>query len=205
VEGDKGMATDDQVIHESDAELIAQYRRGDLNSMQKLVHRHRVPLFGYIVNMTGKRDVADDVFQEVWIRAIRKLDTYKMDNFPGWLMRIARNFVIDESRKKKPQLSLDYETEDGQSLQQILPGKVATPDRMVADGELGSRIADAVQALPPEQKEVFILRVKADMPFKEICKIQGTSINTALARMQYALTRLRTLLKDEYAQLEGAI
>lgn len=199
------MATDGQATGKSDAELIAEYRNGDTDAMQELVHRHRSSLFGYIVNMTANSGIADDVFQEVWIRAIKKLDKYKNDNFPGWLMRIARNFVIDESRKKKPQLSLDYETEDGQTLQQIVPGKVATPDMEVVSGELAARIADAVEELPPEQKEVFILRVKADMPFKEICKIQDTSINTALARMQYALTKLRDLLKDEYAQLEGAI
>ena len=174
--------------------------------METLVTRHGAPLMGYIVNMTGSnRSVADDVFQEVWARAIEKLGTYKQDNFPGWLMRIARNFVIDESRKKRPQLSLDYETDEGFSLTQTVADSAPTPDREVAAGELGARIAAAVDELPPEQKEVFVLRVKADMPFKEICRIQGTSINTALARMQYAVSRLRKILKDDYAQLEGAI
>ncbi len=197
--------SDGQKQHPSDADLVEMYRNGDLSAMEALVNRHGSPLMGYIVNMTGSRQAADDVFQEVWVRAISKLSTYKQDNFPGWLMRIARNFVIDESRRKKPDLSLDYEADEGLSLQQKLPDNTPAPDRRVASEELGQRIAAAVEELPPEQKEVFILRVKSDMPFKEICRIQGTSINTALARMQYAMTHLRKLLKDEYAQLEGAI
>lgn len=199
------MVTKEQLHQESDADLVKKYRNGDLSAMETLVNRHRAPLFGYILNMTCDRTFADDVFQEVWIRAIKKLDSYQQDNFPGWLMRIARNYVIDQARKKKPQISLDSENEDGLSLKQRVADITPSPDRAVAAEELGARIVAAVEELPPEQKEVFILRVRADMPFKEICKIQGTSINTALARMQYALTHLRTLLKDEYAQLEGAI
>lgn len=198
-------ASEGQKQHPSDADLVEKYRKGDLSAMEILVNRHGSPLMGYIVNMTGNRQKADDVFQEVWVRAISKLSTYKQDNFPGWLMRIARNFVIDESRKKRPELSLDYETDEGFSMQQTISDNAPSPDRRVASEELGQRIAAAVDELPAEQKEVFILRVKSDMPFKEICKIQGTSINTALARMQYAMTHLRKLLKDEYAQLEGAI
>ena len=199
------MVTEEQTRRESDADLIAKYRQGDLTAMETLVTRYRSSLFGYVLNMTRNRAFADDVFQETWIRAIRKLDKYKQDNFPGWLMRIARNYVVDESRRKKPQLSLDYETENGMSMQQTLADNTPTPDRNIASSELGARIASAVEELPPEQKEVFILRVESDMPFKEICKMQGTSINTALARMQYAMAHLRTLLKDDYAQLEGAI
>lgn len=205
VEGVKGMADTGKPGPLSDAELIASYIRGDLKSLEELVNRHRSALFGYIMNMTANRVNADDVFQEVWIRAIKKIGDFKDNNFPGWLMRIARNLVIDESRRKKPDLSLDCETPDGASLKQTLPGSSRTPDMEIAESELGVKIAAAVEALPPEQKEVFVLRVKSDMPFREISRIQGTSINTALARMQYALARLRSLLKDDYAQLEGVI
>lgn len=199
------MANTGNVKPLSDAELIASYVGGELNSLEVLVNRHRSALFGYIMNMTANRVNADDVFQEVWIRAIKKIGNFKENNFPGWLMRIARNHVIDEARRKKPDLSLDCETPDGMSLKQAIPNNSRTPDREIADSELGLKINAAVEKLPPEQKEVFILRVKSDMPFKEISRIQGTSINTALARMQYALTRLRTILKDDYAQLERAI
>lgn len=199
------MVTEERIQQENDADLVKKYKNGDLSAMEALVSRHGSALMGYIVNMTGSRSGADDVFQEVWARAIKKIGTYKQDNFPGWLMRIARNFVIDEARKKRPNLSLDYESDEGLSLKQTVSDGTPAPDRRIAAGELGKSIAQAVEALPPEQKEVFILRVKSDMPFKEISKIQGTSINTALARMQYALAHLRDLLKDEYAQLEGAI
>jgi RNA polymerase sigma-70 factor (ECF subfamily) len=154
--------------------------------------------------MTEGRDDADDIFQEVWLKAIRKLDSYRHGNFGGWLVRIARNVVIDRARKRKPDLSLDMENEYGTPHRENLAGKEALPSAKIEAGELGASIAAAVAALPDAQKEVFLMRVRMDLPFKEIARIQHTSINTALARMQYALAKLRPLLSEEYAALGKA-
>ena len=81
---------------------------------------------------------------------------------------------------------------------QGLAGEVPEPSRQLEDGETGVEIAQAVRQLPPEQREVFIMRVQGDLPFKEIARVQKVSINTALARMQYALSKLRDLLAEEY-------
>jgi len=190
-------------MQERDDQLLAQYRSGDASALEALVQAYRRPLFGYIMNMTEGRGDADEVFQEVWFRAIRKLDSFKGGNFFGWLVRIARNYVIDMSRKKKPELSLDRETEDGGSFLDRVPGTETGPERQTANTDLAERIRAAVAKLPDEQREVFVMRTKSQIPFKEIAEIQSVSINTALARMQYALSKLRDVLKDDYADLEG--
>ena len=188
----------------TDRDLLARYRGGEAGALEVLVVRYRPTLFGFILNMTEGRDDADEIFQEVWLRAIRKLDGYRHKNFSGWLVRIARNIIIDRARRKKPVLSLDVEPEGGRPLVESIPGKPADPTKGLDASALGLRISGAVAALPEEQREVFLLRVKADLPFKEIARIQGVSINTALARMQYALSKLRPLLAGDYAELKDA-
>lgn len=180
----------------TDMELLKAYRRGDVNALEALVGRHRSALYGYVFNMTRDTNEADEVFQEVWLRVIRKQTAYHGGNFGGWLMRIARNQVIDRARKRKPDVSLDAATDDNHALLERIPGDAPSPDRELEHRELGERIAAATAALPEEQREVFTLRTQAGLTFKEIARIQKTSINTALARMQYALAKLRPVLAD---------
>lgn len=188
----------------TDKTLIARYRRGDTDALDALVEKYRRPLFGFIINMTRGQDEADEIFQEVWFRAIRKFDTYRQKNLFGWLVRIARNLVIDRARRRRPSVSLDAERETGYRLDETMPGNDAGPAHGVEMSELGQRVQDAVNVLPEEQKEVFIMRVQTDLPFKEIARIQKVSINTVLARMQYALAKLRDNLQDAYAELGRA-
>ena len=185
----------------SDKYLLSRYRAGDVEALQALVERYQSTVYGYIVNMTAGREDADEIFQEVWFRVIRKQANYRHGNFGGWLVRIARNIVIDRSRKKKPTIPLDAHPEAGRSLEETLPGKEMPPAERIQDMEIGGRIRMAVGALPEEQKEVFIMRTQGELPFKEIARIQGVSINTALARMQYALEKLRDVLKHDYREL----
>lgn len=172
-----------------------------MEALQTLVERYRRPLFGFVYNMTGSQEEAAEVFQEAWLKVIRKLDMYQEDNFGGWLMRIARNTVIDRLRRKKPEMSIDAEPEDGRSMLDVLPNPDQGPAKALEANEIGRRIQSAVSQLPAEQKEVFLMRTQGDLSFKEIAKAQKVSINTALARMQYALTKLRAALGDDYRQL----
>jgi RNA polymerase sigma-70 factor, ECF subfamily len=186
----------------ADQDLLRQYGAGNPAALGILVERYRRPLFGYILNMTGGRVDADEIFQEVWMRVIRKVAGYRDQNFYGWLVRIAHNLVIDKARRRRPEVSLDAGDEDERaSLGAVLADGSPGPDAGLANRDLRAAIGAAVEALPVEQREVFIMRVKLELPFKEIAAIQKTSINTALARMQYALGKLRALLRERYAEL----
>ena len=189
---------------DSDSTLLARYRRGETDALQVLVEKYRHPLFGFIVNTVRGQDEADEIFQEVWFRVIRKLGSYRQKNFLGWLVRIARNLVIDRARRRKPGMSFDAEPAEGPRLTETIAGNDAGPAHGVEMSELGQRVRQAVETLPPEQKEVFVMRVQTALPFKEIAEIQNVSINTALARMQYALAKLREQLHEEYRQLSRA-
>ena len=151
--------------------------------------------------MTQGRDEAEEIFQEVWLRVIRKHEKYKHGNFCGWLVRIAHNVIIDRSRRKKPDLSLDEERDEGYTLGQTIESRDPGPGIKLAESDLGVRMAEAVNTLPDEQKEVFLMRVQAELSFKQIAKVQKVSINTALARMQYALGKLRAILGEDYREL----
>jgi len=167
-----------------------------VGALNDLVEKYRRPLFAFIINMTGGQNEADEIFQEVWFRAIRNIEGYEEKNFFGWLARIAHNLVIDRSRRRRPDMSLDEDLADGTPLRDALPSSTPGPEREIEKKDLARKLAGAVASLPDEQKEVFLMRIQADLPFKEIARVQKVSINTALARMQYALAKLRPMLRE---------
>lgn len=182
---------------------LAEYRQGNADALGKLVESYRRPLFGFILRMTEGREDAEEIFQEVWFRAIRALDTYREKSFLSWLFRIAHNLVIDRARRIKPVELPRNPDGDDSPIETRMADPAPGPDIAVAGRDLGIRIAAAVAGLPVEQREVFLMRMEGDLAFKDIARIQGTSINTALARMQYALTKLRAQLGGEYAAVTG--
>lgn len=190
-------------MDQDDAKLLEAYREGDAEALGELVERYKRPLFGFILRFSEGREDADEVFQEVWVRAIKNMNRYRQKNLLSWLFRIAHNLMIDRIRQRKPVVSFDKPVgEEGVSLSEQLATRQLGPDSEAEGRELGLRIEGAVAKLPPEQREVFWLRMQADLSFKEIAKIQKCSINTALARMQYALSKLRSELACEYRELQ---
>lgn len=184
-------------MEKTDQTILREYRAGQTDALATLVERYRKPLFRFILNMTGIYNDADDIFQEVWLRAIRNMDGFDDRNIMGWLFQIARNLAVDRSRRKKTLLSLEAENQEGAALKNSLPDTRKTPEQAAALNDQAARVARALNGLAPEQKEVFLLRVEADMPFKEIAAIQGVSINTALGRMHYAVTQLKRCIEKE--------
>ena len=181
----------------SDGVLLDRYRkRGDVGSLEILVNRYRRRLFGFILNMTEGRDDADEIFQEVWLRVIKKVGGYEhRQSFLGWLVRIARNVVIDKWRKQAKLVSME-QAADANIVSEMFVDRQPDPASRAASKELGRQIAAAIASLPTEQKEVVVMRVRSNLSFREIAQAQGVSINTALARMQYGLTKLRRVLKS---------
>lgn len=179
-----------------DTEKLEKWRQGDTRGLNELVDHYRRPLFGFILRMTEGRDDADDIFQEVWFRALRGMDSYRDHRFLSWLFRITHNIIIDRQRRRKPEISLDDDSGDQIAFQAA--SNQLSPAEALQEGDLHQRIRRTVGALPSEQREVFLMRMDGELSFKEIAKIQKTSINTALARMRYALDKLRAALADDY-------
>lgn len=179
--------------------LVEAYRQGDPDALGELVEMYKRPLFAFILRMVEKQSEADDIFQDVWFRAIKNMGTYRHKNFMSWLFRIAHNVIIDRARHRKVEGLADPPTArntEESHWTETLPSPEAGPDRLIMAQETGHRIQAALAELPPEQREVFLLRMEADMPFREIARLQGASINTVLARMQYALQKIRKNLAD---------
>ncbi len=200
-----GRKDDERLMEAPENAWLNEYRQGNADALGRLVEQYRRPLFGFILKMTEGREDAEEIFQEVWFRAIKNLGSYKDRRFLSWLFRIAHNLIIDRARKAKPvidPLAGDSEQESGIETRIAAPG--IDPASEVQGRDLGRRIADAVKRLPAEQRAVFLMRVEGDVPFKEIARIQRVSINTALARMQYAVLKLRDELKADYASFTGA-
>jgi RNA polymerase sigma-70 factor, ECF subfamily len=187
----------------SDQDLVERYLRGDAEALAVLVEKYRRSLFGFIAGMTSGQEDAEEVFQEVWFRVIRKVGKYKHKNFSGWLVRIAHNLVIDRARRRRGMVTVDGSKDEDGPGGIDLPALTPDPGQMMQSGELGTRIGMAVESLPKEQREVFLMRTQLDLSFREIAKMQKISINTALARMHYALGKLRLILRSEYEEVAG--
>ena len=189
-----------------EAALLEAYaERGDTEALGRLIEAYRRPLRGYIARYAAGMEDAEECYQETWLRALRGLERFRRDHFGAWLFRIARNWLIDEARRKKPAASLDAPAgEKGETtLGETVAAEGARPDEASERRDLGRRIRAASEELPEEQREVFWLRMETGLSFKEIAAVQGCPLNTALARMQYALGKMRKALAGEWKEFCG--
>ena len=177
-----------------DIALIHAYSKGDDKAFEMLYHRYRRQLYGFLKNLTGNPSVADEIFEETWIKIIDKLPQYRDDGkFSAWLFRIGRNLFIDHVRREK-HLTGALRIDD-EEVQELSGQGTLEPDQSVSNRDLAQVLTRAVQTLPEDQREVFLLR-QQDLSFKEIAEIQNCPLNTALGRMQYALKSLRKIIQD---------
>jgi len=187
----------------SDADLLFAFRKGDVAALDVLVCRYQGQLHGYLRAMTGSQADADDLFQETWLRVIRNPGSFRGGAFNAWIWRIARNLLIDRLRRRKPVVSLDDTTAEGTAYADLTPAGGPEPGDDAEAAELGRKIAAAVDRIPPDQRDVFLLRTQAGLSFAEIAKLRRVPLNTALGRMHYAIQRLRKELGMAYETICG--
>lgn len=189
----------------TDEELVVHYLdKGDERAFGLLVDRHQERIFGYLMGMVRDRSIASDLFQETFLRAIqamnRKRGSYEQqDRWLAWVMRIARNAALDHLRSRKKWQDVGAGDEDnGATFWDRLPDEAPDSSALLNRADLWKEVEDAIEQLPPEQREVVVMRHQSELTFREIADLTGVSINTALGRMRYALINLRKLLEPEW-------
>ncbi len=198
----------------SDEALMQRFQEGDRSAFTALVRRHQGRLYNFTLRTLRSPQLAEDVTQEAFVRVVhRSADFRGSSKFSTWLHAIARNLCIDELRKAKHRrhASLDApahgsadDGEAGRPLGEEIAGTGQEPERATGGNELKDRIARAVDLLPDDQREVFLLREISNLPFAEIAEIVKVPEPTVKSRMRYALERLQAALA-EYEEFARAL
>ena len=182
----------------SDSELISLYVGGDESALKTLILRHEEKIFTYILSAVKCRELAEDIFQDTFIKVINTLRSggYQDEGkFPQWVMRIANNLKIDHFRKA--QRLPAYESNGDFDIFDTLGIEDPSVEQKMIQEQVYADIQDLLQYLPEEQREVLEMRIYQDICFKEIAELTNVSINTALGRMRYALINLRKMVEEK--------
>ena len=178
-----------------DSVLVKQYISGDEKSLEVLITRYNQRISSFIYSKVLDKDVAEDIFQDTFIKVIKTLKrgSYSEEGkFLPWVMRIAHNLIIDYFRKNKRMPKFEG-SEDFNIFSVIKDDKLNAEKQIIKD-QIDRDLTYLIDELPEDQKEVLIMRIYKDMSFKEISENTGVSINTALGRMRYALINLRKIV-----------
>lgn len=186
----------------SDQELVHLYIKGNEACLETLVKRHQRSMFTAIYLLVKNRALAEDIFQETFIKIIHTLrqGNYNEEGkFGPWAVRIARNLTIDYIRKQKRNVTIT-DSEGNDILSYIQIAEESREDKLI-QYQTEQNVKELVKRLPEEQREVLIMRHWGDLSFKEIADTTGVSINTALGRMRYALNNLRKMMDQQGVKL----
>ena len=187
----------------SDQELVKKYLNGDNTSFEILLTRHKSRIFAFIMSKIKNRDLSEDIFQDTFIKVINSLQKGKYNEegkFLPWMMRIAHNLVIDHFRKetkmRKVRPTAKFDIFD------VLDDGNKNQEDVMMQTQVHADLNVLIEQLPKDQKEVLKMRYFEDLSFKQISDLTGTSINTALGRMRYALINLRKLAEKQHIDLQ---
>ncbi len=183
----------------NDNELVQQFIEGDQNSLEILIHRHKSRVYSYILLIVKNQELAEDVFQETFIKVIRSLKRGKyVENgkFVSWVLRIAHNLIIDHFRKVKLQGTVSNDSLEVDIFNSQKFSEATIEDELV-NNQILSEVKELIKELPEDQQQVIYMRHYQGLSFKEIAEQTGVSINTALGRMRYALINLRKLIRQK--------
>ena len=182
----------------SDSTLITQFTSGNSQSFSILVDRYQKRVYGFIFSKVKDAELADDVFQDTFVKVIKnlRLGKYKDEGrFLSWVMRIAHNIIMDHFRKINRLPKHESKHEDLDVLDRLIEQSSSVEDLMI-ETQIHADLSILIDELPQTQKEVLRMRLFQEMSFKDIGEQTGVSINTALGRMRYAILNLRKLIDE---------
>lgn len=182
----------------TDKELVKAYADGDNAAFDTLLARYEKPVFNYILHTVKDEDLANDIFQETFVKAITVIRQGRYEDngkFGAWLTRVAHNLVIDHFRRSKAENTVSNDAEGSDLLNDRELCEASVEDAIVQT-QLTKDIRRLVRELPETQRQVLTMRIYRDMSFKEIAEETGVSINTALGRMRYALRNMRRMAEE---------
>lgn len=186
----------------SDHDLINAFIAGDVNALETLILRHKDKLYSSILFLIKDKYLAEDIFQDVFIRIIDTMRSGRYTEegkFLPWAMRIAHNLCVDHFRKVKRTPTI--KNSEDQDIFEVLNFTEDSAEDKMIKAQSHSRVREMLDRLPEDQREVIILRHYADMSFKEIAQLTNCSINTALGRMRYGLINLRKMMVQKQIAL----
>lgn len=187
-----------EMLKLTDEQLVKAYSNGDNKAFDVLLSRHQGKLFSYIMQIVKNKDLANDIFQETFVKAIMTIKQgryVESGRFIAWLTRIAHNLIIDYYRQGKTENTVSNDDEDIDMLNRRDLCDRNIEDFMISD-DIATDIRRIIMALPASQREVLIMRFYRNMSFKEIAEATKVSINTALGRMRYAILNMRRIASE---------
>lgn len=183
----------------SDEQLVKAYASGDNEAFDVLLKRHQDRIFNYILRIIKNEDIANDIFQETFVKAILTIKQGRYTEngkFPAWISRIAHNLIIDHYRQEKSENLQSADIDEVDVLNRKDLSEATIEDIIIAD-QIREDVKYLIELLPDLQKEVLKMRYYQNLSFKEIAEITGVSINTALGRMRYAIINLRRIAHEK--------
>ena len=188
----------------TDEQLVSAYAAGDNNAFDQLLKRHKARLFNFILSMVKDSDLADDIFQETFVKAIVTIRQGRYNDqgkFIAWIYRIARNLIIDSYRQDKVENQLSTDDENGVNLLNRSEFSEGTVEDTLIGMQIEEDLRALVTELPESQRQVVDMRFYQNLSFKEIAALTCVSINTALGRMRYAILNLRRMARERSVSL----
>lgn len=194
----------DKLCKLSDEQLVKNYANGDSDAFDTLLARYQQKIYSYILFLVHDDEVADDLFQETFMKAIvtiRQGRYVESGRFSAWLTRIAHNLVIDKYRQDRNSNVISNDASDADLFNDASLSDITVEMKMITEQSL-TDVGRLLKELPDNQKEVLYMRFYQDLSFKEIADAAGVSINTALGRMRYGLINLRKMVSERGIVLE---
>ena len=194
----------DKLCKLSDEQLVKNYANGDSDAFDTLLARYQQKIYSYILFLVHDDEVADDLFQETFMKAIvtiRQGRYVESGRFSAWFTRIAHNLVIDKYRQDRNSNVISNDASDADLFNDASLSDITVEMKMITEQSL-TDVGRLLKELPDNQKEVLYMRFYQDLSFKEIADATGVSINTALGRMRYGLINLRKMVSERGIVLE---